>query len=208
MAGWPMLPSADLYGGGPAYPLSALAARLQVRLTSNWTVLGRVLDDNAPGGNFCYDPQSEDAGGLRFSHNTGALFIAEAQLKESPIAGLPGSYKLGFSYDTGSFPTPAIDNQGISLVRPGSTYVAKIYHGNYSVYGVVDQSLRQSGGGARSVNAFARIMAALANRKPMLAWSTSQCSNAGTTTAWPRLLTGNSLLPPAGSRTGWHGENP
>ena len=27
MFGWPMLPSADLPGGGPAYPLSALGVR-------------------------------------------------------------------------------------------------------------------------------------------------------------------------------------
>jgi len=31
MFGWPMLPSADLPGGGPAYPLSALRARAQPR---------------------------------------------------------------------------------------------------------------------------------------------------------------------------------
>ncbi len=31
MFGWPMVPSADLPGGGPAYPLSALGVRLRVR---------------------------------------------------------------------------------------------------------------------------------------------------------------------------------
>ena len=29
MFGWPMVPSADLPGGGPAYPLSALGVRLR-----------------------------------------------------------------------------------------------------------------------------------------------------------------------------------
>jgi porin len=163
-AGWPTLPSADLYGGGPAYPLSALAARVQVHPTSNLTVLAGVFDDNAPGGNFSYDPQTEDAGGLRFNLGTGALFIAEAQLTAHPFAGLPGTYKLGFWYDTGSFPEPAIDNQGISLVRPGSTYVATEQAGNYSAYGVVDQTLWQPAGSARHVNAFARIMGAPADR--------------------------------------------
>ena len=33
MFGWPMVPSADLPGGGPAYPLSALGVRLRVRPT-------------------------------------------------------------------------------------------------------------------------------------------------------------------------------
>jgi porin len=164
MAGWPMLPSADLYGGGPAYPLAALAARVQVHPAANLTLLGGVFDDNAPGGAFTDDPQSEDTGGLRFNLNTGALFIAEAQLTGEPFAGLAGTYKLGLWYDTGSFPTPAIDNQGIALVHAGSTYVPNEHEGNYSLYGVVDQTLWQPAGSARHVNGFARIMMAPADR--------------------------------------------
>jgi porin len=76
MAGWPILPSADLYGGSPAYPLSSLAARVRGKLSPNVVVLAGVFDDNAPGGSFANDPQSEDAGGVRFNLNTGALFIA------------------------------------------------------------------------------------------------------------------------------------
>ena len=34
MFGWPMVPSADLPGGGPAYPLSALGVRLRARPSS------------------------------------------------------------------------------------------------------------------------------------------------------------------------------
>lgn len=33
MAGWPLVPSADLYAGGPAYPLSALGVRLRLKPT-------------------------------------------------------------------------------------------------------------------------------------------------------------------------------
>lgn len=33
MFGWPMIPSADLPGGGPAYPMSALGARVRFRPT-------------------------------------------------------------------------------------------------------------------------------------------------------------------------------
>ena len=42
MMGWPMLPSADMPGGGPAYPLSALGIRERVHLTDNLTLLAGV----------------------------------------------------------------------------------------------------------------------------------------------------------------------
>ena len=40
MFGWPMLPSADLPGGGPAYPLSALGVRVRARPIDSLTVPG------------------------------------------------------------------------------------------------------------------------------------------------------------------------
>ena len=43
MFGWPMLPSADLPGGGPAYPLSALGVRARAHVTDTVTRSGRRL---------------------------------------------------------------------------------------------------------------------------------------------------------------------
>ncbi len=57
MMGWPMVPSADLYAGGPAYPLSSLGVRLRARPTEDLTVLGGVFQDNPPGGPFNADGQ-------------------------------------------------------------------------------------------------------------------------------------------------------
>ena len=44
MFGWPMLPSADLPGGGPAYPLSALGVRLKARPIDPLTFLVGVFN--------------------------------------------------------------------------------------------------------------------------------------------------------------------
>ena len=52
MMGWPMVPSADLYAGGPAYPLSSLGVRLRGQLGGGFTALGGVFQDNPPGGPF------------------------------------------------------------------------------------------------------------------------------------------------------------
>ena len=163
MAGWPTVPSYDLYAGGPAYPLSSLGIRGLMRAASNLTILAGVFDDNPPGGAFADDPQSADDGGVGFNLNTGALFIAEAQLHIN-VAGLPGSYKLGFWYDTGSFPDQAVDNQDLSLAAPDSDGIPEMHKDNYSAYAVIDQTIWQPSGSARSLNVFARLMGAPADQ--------------------------------------------
>ncbi len=164
MAGWPILPSADLYGGSPAYPLSSLAARVRGTLSPDIVFLGGVFDDNAPGGAFADDPQSADEGGVRFNLNTGALFIAEMQFELPMIAAMPGSYKLGFWYDTASFPDQAFDDHGLSLASPASDGVPAGHKGDYSLYGVIDQTLWRNAGGVRTLNGILRIMGAPADR--------------------------------------------
>ncbi len=47
MFGWAMLPSADMPGGGPAYPLSALGVRAHVRPGNSWTLLAGAFTGNA-----------------------------------------------------------------------------------------------------------------------------------------------------------------
>ncbi|EGO93204.1 carbohydrate porin, partial [Acidiphilium sp. PM] len=79
MAGWPLIPSDDLYGGGPAYPLASLGVRVQAKSTDNITVLAGVFDDNPGGGAFDDDAQELDKNGAKFNLNTGALFIVELQ---------------------------------------------------------------------------------------------------------------------------------
>ncbi len=151
MAGWPAVPSYDLYGGGPAYPLSSLGVRLRARPSSAVSVLAGVFDDNPGGGAFGGDAQSLDASGTRFNLNTGALFIGEVDVATNLVAGMPGTYKLGFWYDTGD---------GF----PDSTGSAATHAGNWSFYGVMDQTLWQPKGSARSVNLFARLMGAPGDR--------------------------------------------
>ena len=81
MMGWPMVPSADLYAGGPAYPLFSLGVRLRVQPGGGFTLLGGVFQDNPPGGPFDNDLQLRGTTlwGGNFNLRTGALFIAEVQ---------------------------------------------------------------------------------------------------------------------------------
>jgi porin len=174
MAGWPLIPSDDLYGGGPAYPLSSLGARLQGKPSNNTTILAGAFDDNPGGGAFNSDAQALDRTGGKFNLNTGALFIAELQYavnepavgqavqpNQPPPSGLPGTYKIGFWYDTGVFPDQRFGADGLSLANPRSDGKPRMHKGDYSVYGVVDQTFWQSASDAsRNLNLFGRIMMA------------------------------------------------
>ncbi len=177
--GWPMVPSVDLYAGGPAYPLSSLGVRARVQATGNLTLLGGVFDDNPPGAPFDDDSQVRGAeqSGTRFNLNTGALFIAEAQYAvnqpavgdtahaAAPNAGLPGTYKLGFWYDTGTFPDQRFDTLGLSLADPASSGMPRMRQHNWSFYGVMDQMVwRPAPDSPRSVGVFARAMGAPPDR--------------------------------------------
>ena len=178
MMGWPMVPSADLYAGGPAYPLSSLGVRLRTQLGGGFAALGGVFQDNPPGGPFDSDSQllGSTRWGGNFNLRTGALFIAELQYALNQprtgdmddgtgAHGLPGTYKIGMWIDTAAFPSPRFDNTGLSLADPASTGIARTLRNNFSLYAVADQMIwRPSDDSPRSVGVFARIMGAPGDR--------------------------------------------
>lgn len=187
--GWPTLPSSDMYAGGPQYPLSSLGVRLRAQPAPALTVLMGVFDDNAPGGPFDNDKQIRgvEASGLAFNLNTGALWIGEIQytLNQPPAgtmpAGLPGTYKLGFWYDSGAFLDQRFDTLGLSLANPASNGMARKHQGNYSVYALADQAVwRSDPKSPQSLGVFARVMAAPPDRNLI-----SVSADAGLTLAAP-----------------------
>lgn len=160
MAGWPMIPSVDLYGGAPAYPLSSVGVRLQVKPADNQAFLVGVFDDNPGGGAFSDDAQMLDNHGTNFNMNTGALWIAEYQYS-LPSNFLPGTYKVGGWYDSGHYPDQRYGTDGLSLANANSNGNPAMHRGNYGIYIVVDQTVwKSSADSARTVNLFGRAMGA------------------------------------------------
>lgn len=180
MMGWPLVPSVDLYAGGPAYPLSSLGVRFRAQPMDNLTLLAGVFNDNPPGGSFNDDSQvrGRSQSGTAFNFNTGALAIAEIQYAINQPStgqmdygharthgggggGLPGVYKLGGWFDTGAFPDQRFDSTGLSLADPDSSGNPRMHRDNWSVYGVFDQMLwRPDPVGPRAISVFARLMGA------------------------------------------------
>jgi porin len=171
MFGWPMLPSADLPGGGPAYPLSALGVRFRLRPTDSITILAGVFNGSPVSNNNVADAQAEDDTGTSFPLNGGALAIGEIQYSYPALGSmvygdkppLSGTYKLGFWYDTEDFADQEYDNSGLSLANPSSTGTPLNHQGDYAFYGVADQMLWSDPNDEdadRTINFFARAMGA------------------------------------------------
>jgi porin len=165
MFGWPMVPSADLPGGGPAYPLSALGARVRGRPLDSVTVLAGVFN-GSPVVHNIGDSQQQNPGGTSFPTNGGMLAIAELQYaypslgtmlyanESEPLARV---YKLGIWYDTENFADQRYDNTGMPLALTGG--VPQQHRGDYSIYAVADQMVWQDPEEAdRTINFFARAM--------------------------------------------------
>jgi porin len=168
MFGWPMLPSADMPGGGPAYPLSALGVRCRLRPTDSLTILAGAFN-GGPVSNNNGDPQEENATGTSFPTEGGGLFIGELQYAYPALGGmvytdrqpLSGTYRLGFWYDTEDFADLNIDNAGQSLASPTTTGIPRDHHGDYAFYGVMDQMVWSDPNDEdadRTLNVFARAM--------------------------------------------------
>jgi porin len=169
MFGWPMLPSADMPGGGPAYPLSAPGVRVRFRPINSLTFLAGVYS-GSPAPNNSGDPQQQNPSGTSFPLNNGALVIAEVQYSYPSVGSmvsadqsqsLSGVYKLGFWYDTENFADEEYDNTGLSLANPNSTDNPETHQGNYAIYAVGDQMIWSDPNdedGDRTISLFGRVM--------------------------------------------------
>jgi porin len=167
MFGWPLVPSEDLPGGGPAYPLSDLGFRLRYRPVNAITLLAGVFN-GSPSPTNLGDPQRADGSGTSFPLNGGVLAFAEIQYSYPAIGAMvyPGegaplghTYRIGLWYDSEPFADQLTDTAGRPLPAANSTGLPLLHHGDYSIYGVVDQMVWRNGRDPNnSVSLFARVM--------------------------------------------------
>ncbi len=169
MFGWPMVPSADLPGGGPAYPLSALGVRFKYRPVNPVNLLIGVFS-GSPAPTSVGDPQKADRSGLSFPLDRGVLVIGELQFTYPAVgqmvypgqsAPLSHTWRIGAWYDSESFDDLRYDTAGQSLAAPTSNGMPAPHRADWSVYAIDDQMLwRKSDNPNRSLSFFARVMGA------------------------------------------------
>lgn len=167
MFGWPVVPSYDLPGGGPAYPLAAPAIRVRYRPTNDVALLLGVFN-GSPAASNDGDAQRVNATGAQLPVNRGPLLFAELQYIYPALGGMmePGegaplgrTYKIGAWFDKESFVDERYDNTGLSLVSPNSTGLPRRHSGNSSIYAVADQMVwRNPLQPNESISVFGRAM--------------------------------------------------
>jgi porin len=167
MFGWPLVPSVDLPGGGPAYPLSAPAVRVRYRPINALTILAGVFN-GAPAKHTLGDAQQINASGTQFPLNGGTLTFVELQYTYPALGSMvyPGegaplghTYRLGAYFDSERFADQHYDNDGVSLASPLSDGLPLQHHGDYTIYGVADQMVWREGSNPnRSVSVFGRVL--------------------------------------------------
>jgi porin len=167
MFGWPMLPSANLPGGGPAYPLSALGVRLRYRPVDGITILSGVFNGSPVRYNYG-DPQQRNPSGTSFPLNGGVLAISEVQYAYPALGSMVNAgeaeplarvYRFGVWYNSENFADQTYDNMGVSLASPASNGNPLYHHGNWGIYAVADQIVWVDPRDVdRTVNVFVRAM--------------------------------------------------
>ena len=167
MFGWPLVPSVDLPGGGPAYPLSALGIRVRYRPVNAVAILAGIYNGN-PSPSEEGDAQLVNASGTSFPTNGRRLVFAEVQYTYPALGSMvmPGegaplghTYRLGAWYDSERFGDQRYDVDGVSLASPDSNGLPRQHRGDYSIYAVADQMVWRKGSDPnRSVSVFGRVM--------------------------------------------------
>jgi porin len=146
---WPTIGAANLPGGGPAYPLSAMGARILYEFPKDASFL-LALFNGDPAGPCPGDPDTCNRYGVNFRLRDPPFMISEFQFRWNrgkKDTGLARTLKIGGWTHFGEFSDKRYDENGILLASPASNHIPLVHRGDFGVYGVVDQQLYRPVGG-------------------------------------------------------------
>jgi len=148
---WPTIAAVNLPGGGPAYPLTAVGARIKYELPKDASLLFAIFngDPAPPCGNA--DPDTCNRYGLNFRLSDPAFMIGEFQWRRNRgkhDTGLATTLKIGGWSHLGQFADKQFTNNGMLLANPASNGIPLMHRGDYGIYSVIDQQLYRPPGGS------------------------------------------------------------
>ena len=155
--GWPTITGADLPNGGPAYPLATPAVRVKYAPNAQLSFLLGLFNGD-PG-----NPVTQDRNGLAFRVRDPALLIGEAAYAYNTGKDYAGAIKIGGWRHNGSFNDQRADIFGLPIAATGND--PRRHHGDYGVYGIIDQMLYKTPGtDDGGLGAFVRVSASPSDR--------------------------------------------
>jgi porin len=157
--GWATLPSFDLPGSGPSYPLAASGVRVAVIPNDKWKLMLGVYNGDPAGSHCTNNPEACNDNGLDFRLDSPPLLIVEGGYKYNQDGQLPGSVKVGGWNQFGTLheqpsglavPTIAVPSDSVPI------------QSDWAIYSVVDQLVWRAAGSTtpKGVGLFARVMGA------------------------------------------------
>jgi porin len=151
---WATITAVNLPGGGPAYPLASLGARIKYELPKDASLLFAIFNGDPAGPCPGDDPDTCNLYGVSFRLRDPAFMIGELQFRWNrgkDDTGLATTLKVGGWSHLGQFADQRFSNNGMLLASPASSGMPLLHRGDYGVYGVIDQQLyRPKGGDADS----------------------------------------------------------
>jgi porin len=165
---WATIAAVNQPGGGPAYPLSSLGARVKYEFPKDASLLLAIFNGD-PAGPCPGDPDTCNRYGLNFRLRDPALMIGELQFRwnrGNEDTGLARTLKLGGWSHLGQFADQRFANDGALLANPLGSGIPLKHRGDYGIYGVIEQQLyRPPGGGPDSgVSVFSRASVSPSDR--------------------------------------------
>ena len=147
---WPTIGAVNLPGGGPAYPLSALGARIKYEFPKDASLLFAIFNGDPAGPCPGDDPDTCNLYGVSFRLRDPAFMIGELQFRWNrgkDDTGLATTLKIGGWSHLGQFADQRYSNNGMLLASPASSGMPLMHRGDYGVYGVIDQQIYRPKGG-------------------------------------------------------------
>jgi porin len=157
--GWATLPSFDLAGGGPSYPLATPGVRVALKPSDHWSLKLGVYNGDPAGAHCTGNPQTCDDNGLDFRLDTSPLMIVEGSYKYNQDGQLPGNVKVGGWNQFGT-----LHSQPFGLRAPtvAATFNSVPIKSDWAIYGIVDQLAWRVPNSSipKGVGLFARVIGA------------------------------------------------
>ena len=133
--GWATLPSFNLPGSGPTYPLSTPGVRVALKPNDTWNLMVGVYNGDPAGAHCTGNPQVCDDDGLEFPLDSPPLVMAEGSYKYDQKGRLPGTLKIGGWDQFGTLHEQPLGSGVTVATTPNSVPI----NTDWAVYAIVDQ---------------------------------------------------------------------
>jgi porin len=157
--GWATLPSNDLPGGGPSYPLATPGVRVALKPNDKWSLMLGVYNGDPAGAHCTGNPQLCDDNGLDFRFDSPPLVMAEGRYNYNQDGYLPGTLKIGGWNQFGTFHEQPFGSGSPTVAM---TFNSVLIESDWAIYGIIDQRIWRvpDSKDARGIGLFGRVIGA------------------------------------------------